>query len=137
MGVKVNLSGVEVRRFEPLPQGRYRAEVASMEHIPASKRSGKPKVRFVFNVLKGLEASNEDFNVEGRKAFYEVSLQEQSLWNLKRTLIALGDDPEELEGEVELDPEDYVGREVVIVIGHDYSYDGTCRDRVRRLEAIG
>lgn len=136
MGFKVDLTGVELKEFDPVPVGRYRGRVDDLVYTEKSKRSQQPKVQFAGTLLEGLEESNKDYNSdENRKWFYEVSLQEQSLWNVKRTLVALGDTPEDLEGELELEKEDYVGRECVVVIGHE-EYEGINRQRTRRLEPL-
>lgn len=136
MGFKVDLTGVELREFEPVAVGKYKAKVDDVVYQEKSKRSGQPKVQFTFTLLEGLEDTNADYDpATNRKAFYEVSLQEQSLWNLKRTLVALGDTPEDLEGELELEKADYVGRECIVVIGHE-EYEGINRQRTRRIEPL-
>ena len=136
MGFKVDLTGVKLREFEPVDIGRYRAKVDDLVYTPKSKRSGQPKVQLTFTLLEGLDASNKGYDpATNRKAFYEVSLQEQSLWNLKRTLVALGDNPEDLEGELDIDKADYVGRECIVLIGQE-GYEGINRQRTRRIEPL-
>ena len=136
MGFKVDLTGVELREFDPVPVGRYRGKVDDVVYTEKSKRSALPKVQFTGSLIEGLEDSNKAYDAsENRKWFYEVSLQEQSLWNVKRTLVALGDDPAELEGELEIEKEDYIGRECIVVIGHE-EYEGINRQRTRRLEPL-
>jgi len=76
-----------------------------------------------------------------RKLFYEVSLQDASLWNLKRTLAALGDDPEDLEGEIDIEKSDYINRKAVAVLYIDDSpaalgATGTPKQKVRRLQPL-
>ncbi|MEM3426759.1 MAG: hypothetical protein QW212_00665 [Nitrososphaerales archaeon] len=135
---KVNLSGVQLKDFDPVPAGRYLARVSDIVYSEASKRSKQPKIDITLDLLKGLdgEATTEP-PYNGRKAFYTVSLQESSLWNLLRTLVALGDDEEDLKaaGELEISKEDYVGRFCVAVIGHE-EYEGVMRQRTRRLEPV-
>jgi hypothetical protein len=141
LGYKVDLTGVEVKTFEPVPAGRYYAKVSDMVYNPASKRSQKPKVQFTFTITgaadettgKSVEAAGVDLT--NRKAFYEVSLQDQSLWNLKRTLLALGDSAEDLEGELDLEKEDYVDRDCILVLAVE-EYEGTPRQRTRRVEPL-
>lgn len=136
MGFKVDMTGVELREFEPVEIGRYKAKVDDLVYTEKSKRSQQPKVQFTFTLTKGLEESNSEYDpATNRKAFYEVSLQEQSLWNLKRTLVALGDAPEDLDGEIDIEKEEYVGRECVVVIGHE-EYEGVNRQRTRRIEPL-
>lgn len=138
MGFKVDLTGVEMKNFDPLPDGKYLAKVDDMVFTAKSKRSAQPKEQFSFTALKGLTAGTEDYDPEThRKFFYEVSLQDQSLWNLKRALIALGDDPKDLEGEIDVEnlKEDYVGRECILVV-YTEEYQGVERNKVRRIEPV-
>lgn len=131
MGVKIDFTGVEAREFEPLPVGRYFARVSGCTYVEASQRSGEPAVAWEFTV--------EGDEYDGRKGFMNTSLQPQARWSTKRILKALGVPDDELEGEFDFEPEDYVGRECVIVIGHE-TYEGEKRQRVRRVlasDAIG
>lgn len=141
MGYKVDLTGVELKSFDPVPEGRYKAEVSDLVYTAESKRSGKPKMQFTFNLVGPADAATVEvlnaagLDVSKRKAFYEISLQEASLWNVKRTLVALGDRPEDLDNEVDIDKEDYVGRECILVMGVE-DYQGTLRQRTRRVEPV-
>jgi len=137
MGFKVDLTGVELKSFDPVPEGRYRAKVSDLQYNEKSKASGKPKVQFVFDIIEGVDANTSGLlEVSGRKAFYEISLQEQSLWNLMRTLVALGDDPEGLDGAQEIEKEDYIGRECILLMGISIEYDGTPRQQTKRVEPL-
>jgi len=138
MGYKVDLTGVETRTFEPLPMDHCVAEVSDLVYTAESKRSKAPKVQFIMNAVSDLEGNPVEGN---RKLFYEVSLQDQSLWNLKRTLIALGDSEEDLEGEIDIEKEDYVGRQAVAVLYMDDSdaakgVTGEAKQKVRRLQPM-
>ena len=136
MGFKVDMTGVELREFKPVPPGRYRAKVDDLVYTDKSKRSKQPKVQLTFSLLEGVDDNTRAYNAsENRKAFYEFSLQEQSMWNVKRTLVALGDDPADLEGEVDINKEDYIGRECILVMGVE-EYEGIERQRTRRIEPI-
>ena len=135
MGIKVNLSGVEMRSFEPLPLDQVIAKVDDVVYTEKSKRSGEPKVQFPMTVLTDIHGVPIPGN---RKIFYEVSLQDASLWNLKRTLVALGDKLEDLEGEIDIEKSDYVGRKALAVLYIDDSAaalgsTGTPKQKVRRL----
>jgi len=138
MGYKVDLTGVETRTFEPLPLDHCIVEVSDLVYTAESKRSKMPKLQFVLDAVSDLEGNK----IEGkRKLFYEVSLGEASKWNLKRTLIALGDSEEDLEGEIEIEKEDYVTRQAVAVLYMDDSpaargSTGEPKQKVRRLQAI-
>jgi len=135
MGYKVDLTGVETRTFEPLAMDQCIVEGSGLVYTAESKRRKAPKVQFIMNAVSDLEGNPIEGN---RKLFYEVSLQEQSLWNLKRTLIALGDSEEDLEGEIDLEKEDYVGRQAIAVLYMDDSdaakgTTGEAKQKVRRL----
>lgn len=138
MGIKVNLAGVEMRSFEPLPLDQVIAKVDDVVYTEKSKRSGEPKVQFVMTVVRDLKGNPIPGN---RKLFYEVSLAETSLWNVKRTLVALGDAPEDLEGEIDIEKADYVNRETVAVLYIDDSEaakgaTGKPKQKVRRLQPL-
>ena len=138
MGYKVDLTGVETRTFEPLSMDHCVVEVSDLVYTAESKRSKAPKVQFIMNAVSDLEGNAIEGN---RKLFYEVSLQDQSLWNLKRTLIALGDSEEDLEGEIELEKEDYVGRQAVAILYMDDSdaakgATGEAKQKIRRLQPM-
>lgn len=136
MGFKVDLTGVELREFKPVTPGRYRAKVDDMVYTEKSKRSKQPKVQLTFTLLEGVDDNTRDYDPStNRKAFYEFSLQEQSQWNVKRTLVALGDDPADLDGEVDINKEDYIGRECILVMATE-EYEGIERQRTRRIEPL-
>lgn len=139
MGIKVDLTGIEMRSFEPLPFDYCVVEVDDLVFTEKSKRSGAPKVQFVMTAKEDPEGNPIPGN---RKLFYEVSLQEQSLWNLKRTLAALGDNPEDLDGELDIEKEDYVGRQAKAILYIDDSpaalgSTGQPKQKVRRLQPLG
>lgn len=136
MGFKVNLAGVEVKSFAPIPPGRYIGKVDDLIITEKSKRSKQPKGQFVLTLIEGISPETEGYDpASKRKAFYEFSFQDQSLWNVKRSLIALGDDPADLEGELDLEKADYVGRECVVV-SYNEEYEGIERSKVKRLEPL-
>ena len=136
MGFKVDLTGVELKSFEPVPEGRYLATVSDLQYTDKSKASGKPKCQFVFDIVEGIDDNTRGLlDVKGRKAFYEISLQEQSRWNLLRTLVALGDKEEDLDGELDIEKEDYIGRECVLLLGIRV-YDDVERQETRRVEPV-
>ena len=138
MGIKVNLTGVEVKSFEPLPLDKVVIKVDDVVYQERSKRSGQPKMQFVMTALSDLDGVGVPGN---RKLFYEVSLADTALWNLKRTLIALGDSPEYLEAEIDIEKEDYVNRQAVAVLYIDDSPEAlgttnTPKQKVSRLEPL-
>lgn len=138
LGFKVNMTGVELKEFDPVPAGRYLARVSDMVYSAASKRSKQPKVDITLDLLKGIDGeATTEAPYTNRKAFYTISLQDASMWNVLRTLVALGDDADELQagGELELEKEDYIGRFCFALLGQE-EYEGVMRQRTRRLEPI-
>jgi hypothetical protein len=139
LGFKVSsLAGVELKEFDPVPEGKYLGKVSDLIYAAASKRSKQPKMDLTLDLLAAVSGGASvapPFN--NRKAFYTVSLQDSSKWNVLRTLVALGDKEEELKAQEELDIEkmDYVGRFCIVVIGQE-EYEGVMRQRTRRLEPI-
>lgn len=139
MGFKVSsLAGVELKEFDPVPEGKYLGKVSDLIYASASKRSKQPKMDLTLDLLAAVSGSASvapPYN--NRKAFYTVSLQDSSKWNVLRTLVALGDKEEELKAQEELEIEkiDYIGRFAIVVIGQE-EYEGVMRQRTRRLEPI-
>ncbi|KKM82660.1 hypothetical protein LCGC14_1317260 [marine sediment metagenome] len=127
MAIKINMAGVQEGEFDAMPDGLYPCRLFDM-NVKNSK-DGKPYIEWVFKVQEG--HSNA-----GRQFWMNNSLQQQALWALKRTLIALGDDPADLDGELELEKEDYVGRECVVSVVAE-TYEGVVRNKVKRVLPTG
>lgn len=119
----VDLTGVSTE-IEALPIGYMLAQVSACERQLAQS-SGKPTVRWEYTITEPEEFA-------GKKAFHNTSLQPQALWNFKRTLIALGYDPDELEEEIVFVPDDVIGMDCVLQIGNE-PYEGIMRTRVERV----
>jgi hypothetical protein len=126
MAISLNLSGVQARSFEPLPEGKYLVEVLEVKAKIAAS-SGAPMLAWTFRVL------DEDY--EGRQLFTNTVLTDNSLWKLKSFLIALGYTEEELNGEIELDPDELVGLQAVARV-KTREYQGETRNDVNALEAV-
>ena len=126
MGLRVDFTNVE-SGFEPIPEGEYEATVYSCE-VKTGQTSGQPYLNWQFKLQGG--------EFDGRRVFYITSLQPQSLWNLKKLLIALGYNAEDLKGSLDLEPimAEVPGIECVVVIGHE-EYNGETRDRVLDVKA--
>jgi len=128
MSVRVDLTGVSTT-FEPLPQGYYQAVVEKCEQT-LSKEKKTPMLRWVFNVTEPEEFA-------GRKAFYNTMLVKNSLWVLKRLLIALGLGTEEsLTGEIEFDEEDAIGLPCTLVVVPS-EYEGKAGSQVDEILEAG
>lgn len=83
-----------VKDFEPLPKGEYTA--ALTKHEFGDSKQGQPKVKVQYTV-----SDPEEF--AGRVIFKDYSLQAKALWVIKKHLVALGADPDEFAGDVDLD----------------------------------
>ncbi len=126
MGIKVNLAGVKTE-LVPVPPGRYRANVFAMG-LKTSKNDNE-----MLEVQYKISPEHEE---EGGRTMYDnLVLIPNSLWRMKRTLIALGDEPDDLDAEFEIDAdfiEQYIGRECVLDIKHEM-YQGEARARISRV----
>lgn len=121
----IDFSGVSID-FEPVEEGRYNGIFESYEYRAQSKSSGQPYVVMAFRISEG--------DHEGRKFFRNFSLQKQSLWALKRVLVRLGVDGEELGGPIDIDdimPE-VTGAPCVLVIG-THLYEDEIRNDVKDI----
>ncbi len=118
-GLKVNFSGVEGRVL--LPEGDYLAKVDEVEQKEGND-SGEPYLVWTFETK-----DDEDEELNGKKVWYNTSLQEAALWNLRNLLETLSVEiPEE---EMELELEEYVGMELMLTIEHE-TYQGKKKARV-------
>ena len=113
MAVRVDMTGVSTT-FESLPVGYYQAVVEKCEQKP-TKDGTKQMLKWTFSVTEP-----EEFI--GRKAFTNTVLVQNSLWVLKRLLIAIGLGTEEsLDGEIEFEIEDVIGLPCTIVmVPHEF-----------------
>ena len=127
MSIKVNMAGVQAGEFDAVPDGLYPCHLFDMNLKHAA--SGNDYIEWVFKV-------KEDHEHAGRQFWLNNTLIKQALWALKRTLIALGDDPSSLEGELSIEKEDYIGRECVVSVVTEV-YEGTSRNKVKRVLPVG
>jgi len=113
MRINVNLDEVE-SGFEPLPAGNYPVRISKVE-----QRHGKeaPYLAWEFTITEG--------EYQGRKLFTNTSLAPQSLWNLKRLLVAAGFEWED-DG---FDTEDTLGCELEVAVSQE-TYENRVRNRV-------
>lgn len=98
--------------FQPLPAGTYDAVVFKGELRqagPEAKNPGSDYIAWEFNIL--------DEGFEKRKAWQNTSLVPKALPMLKRFLLAVGFDSEQLNSpDFELDIDDVVGRKLRLII---------------------
>jgi hypothetical protein len=104
----IDVEGDKPSELEALPVGTYKVQCTKSVHNPTSKSSGKPVIDQEYVVIE-----HPEFN--GRKLFHHCSLQENALWKLEETLVALGVDHHKTDlasGRVRIsfDPDACVGR---------------------------
>lgn len=118
MPIVVDMTGVTVGGAAPMDEDDYPAVVTKSD-IHEAKSSGEDTLYLDLAVGE-----------EGRKLSWNTSLQEQSLWRLKRLLVRLG--IEVPEGPFEFDEQDLVGIEVVARVTKERHY----KDRKRFTNKI-
>lgn len=103
------LGGVETRKL--IAEGEYLLEFVEVKQEEGDKA---PYFAWKFKVI-------DDKKFEDAPVYYNTSLHENSLWNLKALLEALGADiPEEAE---DIDPSTFDGMQMMGMIEHD-TYEG-------------
>jgi hypothetical protein len=132
--MRLNLTDIDDRSFEPLPAGRYILKVTGYE-MREVKNDGKvpkgtPMINWEFTVISD---NGGDTKYENRKLWMNTVIHERSLFNLKALLRASGSfSPEQLDGELDFEPEDIVGSEVVAVVAQR-QYNGDMVNDVKRI----
>lgn len=116
-GITVDLSGVETSATN-IKEGVYPVIVEGVT-LEESRNSGKPYIKFVFEVSEG--------GAKGFKLFHNCSLQPQALFNLKAVLQALGF---EIPGQAfDLDLGELIGLGCHVEVAHE-TYEGKKRPRI-------
>ena len=131
--MRINLTDVEDRNFEALPAGRYRLKIADYE-MREVKGDGKlpkgtPMINWEFTVICDAKTGDEKYS--NRKLWMNSILHEKTLFNLKALLRATGQF-EDLEGEIDFEPEDLMGAEVIGVVAQR-EYNGDTVNDVKRV----
>jgi len=133
--MRINLTDVEDRSFEALPAGRYRLKIADYE-MREVKGDGKlpkgtPMINWEFTVICNSKTGDEKY--ANRKLWMNSIIHEKTLFNLKALLRATGQfTSEDLEGEIEFEPEDVLGAEVIGVVAQR-EYNGDMVNDVKRV----
>lgn len=119
--VVVNLEGVKTS-LEVIPDGTYPANLTKRSFGMSKANQPKVVLEFVFSEEAGEE-------IGGRKAFVECSLQPQALFKVKKVLVDLGMDPDELETAIDLEAafDNLMGAEAQIRVGH-HDWQGSPRN---------
>jgi len=118
MPLVIDLTGVSTQGRPPLEADDYPAVITKAD-IHDSKSSGEPTLYLSLSV-----------GDEGRNMPWTTSLQDQSLWRVKRLLVTLGF--ELPEGEFEFDETDLVGVDVMARVTQEQHY----RDKKRKTNRI-
>ena len=124
---KVDFTGVQTG-FTPVPAGQYPVIFAKGE-IKDSKST--PGAKVVNAELTITDEGGEE--ASGRKLFLNWSLQPKALFRIKGDAVAFGVDPDDLEGEVDIDEllEVLKGREAIadVIIEKYTANDGREKER--------
>ncbi len=121
--IKVNLTGVKTDGFEAVPDGRYPCYLYELNE--KTSQNGNVYYEFIFKVKEGVDGA-------GRQFWHNCTITPNSLWNLKRTLIALGVPVEELEKKINIDSDELVGHEAVLEVITEV-YNNRPVNRVKRV----
>lgn len=136
----VDLSNVDANAFSALPRGTYKVVVDRPPEIRTSAQ-GNDGAFWLFKVTevyRTTPAVDDPSTLVDRTVPHNTSFATQALFNLKRTLIALGADPESLEGQVDIDEEflaEFEGREAVVTLSQR-EYQGETQNNVSAIRAV-
>ena len=118
--ISVNFTGVESRVL--LPEDDYAVKVSEVTKEEGSKGD---YLKWVFEVTEG--------KLAGNKVYFNTSLTEQSLWNLKNLLVTLG--VEVPNDELDIDLDELVDLEMMAAIAHE-NYEGKRQARLVDFYAL-
>lgn len=118
----------QVEDFKPLPSGIYQCRLSGWKFEAAAKSSGQPFYALEFTVDEG--------EYQNRKLFRNQSLQPNSLWALKQTLMRLGAKETDFADDKDLDEvvASVVGNECRLDVDQR-EYEGTMRNNVKSVLA--
>lgn len=134
----MNLTDIDDRTFEALPAGRYILKVTDYE-MREVKNDGKvpkgtPMINWEFTVQSDRSG---DTKFQNRKVWMNTVIHERSLFNLKALLRSSGAfSNEQLDGELDFEPDDIVGSEVIGVVAQR-EYNGDTVNDVKRILPVG
>lgn len=117
--MRVNLTDVEDRSFEAIPAGRYVVKFTGFEmretkDNPENKLpAGTPMINWETTVLRSTKG---DETHKDRHLWFNTIIHERVLFNLKGLLKACGWTDEQLAGEIDFEPDEIIGHEVIAVV---------------------
>ena len=136
----VDLSNVQSNEFDALPSGLYRLAVDRPPELRTSSNSNEG-VFWLFRVVepinvKGLE---DPSTVVNRTVPHNTSFTEKALFNLKRTLAAVGADEDDLNSsDLDINEEylaQFEGRECVARLSQR-EYQGAMQNNIQTIRAL-
>jgi Protein of unknown function (DUF669) len=136
--VKLNLSDIEDRSFEALPAGKYVVKFTDFDMREtkggpdAKLPAGTPMINWEMTVLRHTDGTD---TYKNRKLWMNSILHERTLFNLKNLLKACGWTDEQLAEEIDFEPEEIIGNEVVAVVSVR-QYQGDDTNDVKRLAPL-
>lgn len=126
--MRIDFSGVETKNFDAIPAGSYKAKVTNYEvreSGPNAKNPGAQYINWEFTIQEG--------EYEGRKQWTNTSLLPQALFALKDMLAATG--KFEVDGELDFDPDDVVGADLVIVVKRKKNDDDEYTNEIKKFRS--
>jgi hypothetical protein len=127
---KIRVDFSKVQSYDVLPEGGYPAVLEETE-VRSSNSSDYPYVNWQFKITTGEHA--------GRKQWLMTSTSPNAAWALRAALAALGETDESIVGSneqgVDIDPDDYLGRECVINVIQE-TYNNELRNKIENLSPL-
>ena len=133
--MRLNLADIDDRGYDAIPAGKYYLTIADYE-MRQVKNDGKlpagtPMINWEFNVGRNVNTGDE--SCSNRKLWMNTPIHQRTLFNLKALMRASGKyTDDELVGEVDFEPDELIGSEVVGVI-NQREYNGNTVNDVRRV----
>lgn len=135
MAKTLNLKGVKTS-FEPVPTDDYFGKLTGVEYREAGVGKGANDKHDNINCEFTLSETTEgDDEYSGRKVWAKKYLTPEAAWSYKAMMLALGADPESLEGNVdaEEDTKKYIGATVVLKVSCNTGDNGKDYNRVEDI----
>lgn len=106
MGISVDFTDTG-EGFSAVPPDTYEAQITSIE-VKDSKDKQSQNLQWQFTIIEG--------EYIDRVLFLWKNLKPQALWSLRELLVDLGVPREDVEGEFEFEPDDFIGMNVYMTV---------------------
>lgn len=117
--VTVDLSGTESRKGGRIPPGDYAVKVVkAVQDVSPQKKS--PRIHFEFEITDGKQ--------KGKHLYHDCYLGADSLWKLRNTLEAMGEEVPKKKAKLNL--KKYKGKELAVAVDLE-EYDGKMSSKVQ------